>query len=109
MGSQLLVNNHCSSPPEEEKDIVLDEEDVARFKRSAHLFFEKYMEHGTPLEINISHELSSKYHALEKLDYAPLRPTEWINLYDQVLAQLDQYVLQSYTAMIERLHQIEKE
>merc|ERR1711881_168764 len=106
---QLLANNQWSSPPEEEKGIVLEEEDVARFKRSAHLFFEKYMEHGTPLEINISHELSSRYHALENMDYAPLRPMEWIKLYDEVLTQLEQYVVQSYTAMIEHLHKIEKE
>ena len=60
------------------------------------------------LEVNISGEMRQRYYMLENIEYAPLRPMEWIRLYDQVLTQLEQYVVQSYAEMIEKLHQIEK-
>ena len=45
---------------------------------------------------------------LEKLEYAPLRPMEWVGLYDDILAVLEPYIANSYYEMIVRLHELER-
>jgi len=89
-------------------DIVLDEEVVRSLKQSAHLLFNKYLENGAALEINISFELRMHYNALDKVEYVSLRPMEWIQLYDDALAVLENYIVESYHCMILKLLDLEK-
>ena len=71
------------------------------FKRSAHLLFEKYFADGAALAINISKGLKNKYKALEETNYAELcDPMQWLTVYDDVMAVMEDYILQSYMRMI---------
>ena len=92
---------------EKRKSIVNDTEikmsaaNLRLFKRSAHLLFEKYFADGAALAINISKGLKNKYKALEETNYAELcDPMQWLTVYDDVMAVMEDYILQSYMRMI---------
>jgi len=87
----------------EENNMVLEDEDVARFARSAHMLFERYLKNGTPWEINISGELRAAFYQLERTNYSTLTPMAWIELYDDVLCAVHEYITQSYARMIQVL------
>jgi len=80
--------------------LQLDQESVSRLKGSAHLLWKKYLKNGAPLEINIGYEMKRHFDALEALGYGPLRPIEWVTLYDALLFETERFILQSYERMI---------
>jgi len=107
MNMANILNNN--NPDGQDTELVLDEEAVRSLKRSAHLLFKKYFEYRTALQLNIKEKQAQPYYVLEQLDYAPLRPIEWVRLYDDILAVLEPYIANSYHGMISRLHELEKE
>jgi len=99
----------CTAPGGTDTDIIFElEEDIVRsLRQSAHLIFEKYVDSRTDLAINIGHQMRQHHCALYKDHYASLSSTEWITLYDDVLAVLEDYIVQSYMTMIRKLKEIE--
>merc|ERR1719273_1987586 len=115
MISLQIVNNKVVA--KKRKSIVQQVEDtetklkaanLRRFKRSAHLLFEKYFADGAALAINISNKLKNKYKALEETDYAELSdPMQFVTVYDDVMSVMEDYILQSYMRMIVNINSAE--
>jgi len=101
--TQCVVNDGAVNA-----DQQLNELQVAGFKHSAHLFFEKYFKVGADLEINISGPLRDHFHALEEADYEALTAMEWTTMYNQVIIEMEQYMFRSYSRMIHTLHNAEE-
>ena len=72
------------------------ENTLIKCKRIAHLFFRKYIEHHSELEINISGSLRNKYVDLEQKEYDGMNVKQFVTLYDKVLAEMMKYQSQSY-------------
>jgi len=89
--------------PKKGDELQLDEESLVRLKKSAHLLFEKYLKTGAPLEVNIGYALRMAYHSLDERGYDPLRPMEWVALYDEVLSAMERCILQSYYNMTNKM------
>ena len=92
----------------EEEKIELKARDIHRFRKCAHLLYGKYLAAGAPLEVNTCWDTRRRYYALEQMDYVGLSPMEWVGLYDEVLWQLERYILENYDAMIRKLHDMEQ-
>jgi len=86
----------------------LDGDTISALKRSAHLIFEKYVDNRAALEINIGHGLRNQHYRLHRHHFASLSTMQWISLYDDILAVLQEYIVQSYLAMIRQLRVAEK-
>merc|ERR1712244_92422 len=81
--------------------------DHARFKVIAHKLYDKYLRESSPLEINISSEQRARHRRYDEMDYMTLQPKDWIRLYDDVLGQLEAYIVQSYKRMILKMDKVE--
>merc|ERR1712154_740321 len=84
----------------EDSKYELSELDHARFKLIAHKLYDKYLRESSPLEINISSEQRARHRRYDQMDYMTLLPKDWIRLYDDVLSELEAYIVQSYKRMI---------
>jgi len=86
----------------------LEADTISALRRSAHLIFEKYVDNRAALEINIGYELREHHYRLHQHHFASLSTMQWISLYDDILAVLQEYIVQSYLAMIRQLRAVEK-
>merc|ERR1719295_449190 len=103
-----MVNNK-DKEQDEERGIELMDSDMYRLKKCAHLLFDKYIDMNSALEINIGHEERGRHYQLEGESYASLKPLDWVALYDQVLPELWEYIMQSYGRMISNFFSEEQE
>jgi len=93
---------------EEEKRIYLSSNHLSALRRSAHLIFEKYVDNRAALAINIGYGLREHHIRLHQYHFVSLSTMQWISLYDDILAVLQNYIVQSYLAMIRQLRDAEK-
>merc|ERR1712110_1010373 len=83
--------------------LLLSKEEEDRFRYSAHMLYEKYVRDMAALEINISSQLRNHLFRLDSLEYAVLTPMQWVRLFDGVIKQLEQYILQSYGRLMKKM------
>jgi len=101
---------NCGDVGADEDRIIfeLDEDATVALRRSAHLIFRKYVDNRAALAINIGYGLREHHSRLYQRHFLSLRTMQWISLYDDVLAVLQDYIVQSYLAMICQLRDAEK-
>jgi len=90
-------------------EVQLTEVQLAGFRNSANLFFDKYIRMGADLEINISGPLRDHFYGLNAMNYERMEPIEWTTLYNQVIIEMEQYMFRSYSRMINKLHSAEQD
>jgi len=88
--------------------VELEEDTISALRRSAHLIFEKYVDNRAALAINIGYGLREHHIRLHQYHFVSLSTMQWISLYDDILAVLQNYIVQSYLAMIRQLRDAEK-
>merc|ERR1712129_283630 len=101
---------HCGDIGTDVDRIIfeLEEETISALRRSAHLIFEKYVDNRAALAINIGYGLREYHCRLHQYHFVSLSTMQWISLYDDILAVLQDYIVQSYLAMIRQLRDAEK-
>jgi len=85
----------------------LEENTISALRRSAHLIYEKYVDNRAALAINIGHGLREYHCRLHQYHFVSLSTMQWISLYDDIFAVLQDYIVQSYLAMIRQLREAE--
>jgi len=90
-------------------EMQLTDVQLAGFKHTADLFFEKYIRIGSNQEINISGPLRDHFYGLKAGNYEAISPMEWATLYNRVIMEMEQYMFRSYSRMINTLNRAEQE
>eukprot|EP01084_Bolivina_argentea_P211738 360103_1 len=75
--------------------------DMERMKVIAHLLYEKYIENGTVLEVNISSQLKQKYISLEQTNWE-MDQIQFINVFDDLLFEMFGLMMQSFSRYVVR-------
>jgi len=109
MAMALGLDGGHSNGQQEDVELQLAQHDVECFKCSARLLYAKYIKEGADWEVNIGHEQRQHFLGLERVHYASLNTMEWVTLYDDIVYQMERYMMQSYNRMILQLHRAEQE
>ena len=75
-------------------------DDITHCKHTAHLLYDKYIRNYAELQINISGELRTKFHTLDRTRYEGLSGEGMMRLFDPAMQEMYRYIKQSFVRLI---------